>query len=66
MKVARSVLRREKCCKALFLSDKPVVANTGEGQNFTEIPEHMDDHDVSFCEDLLPWSDKLPGKCRKA
>ena len=31
----------------------------------TEIPKHMDDHDVSFCEDLLPWSDKLPAKCRK-
>ena len=31
----------------------------------TQIPEHMDDHDVSFCEDLLPWSDKLPAKCRK-
>ena len=31
----------------------------------TEIPKHMDDHDVSFCEDLLPWSDKLPPECRK-
>ena len=31
----------------------------------TEIPKHMDDHDVSFCEDLLPWSDKLPAECRK-
>lgn len=31
----------------------------------TEIPKHMDDRDVSFCEDLLPWSDKLPAKCRK-
>jgi len=30
-----------------------------------EIPKHMDDHDTSFCEDLLPWSDKLPSKCRK-
>lgn len=30
-----------------------------------EIPKHMDDHDTSFCEDLLPWSDKLPAKCRK-
>ena len=28
--------------------------------------KHMDDYDVSFCEDLLPWSDKLPAKCRKA
>ena len=31
----------------------------------TEIPKHMDDYDVSFCEDLLLWSDKLPVKCRK-
>ena len=31
-----------------------------------EIPKHMDDHDVSFYEDLLPWSDRLPAKCRKS
>ena len=31
----------------------------------TEIPKHMEDHDTSFGEDLLPWSDKLPEKCRK-
>ena len=31
----------------------------------TEIPEHMDDTDLNFCESLLPWSDKLPEKCRK-
>ena len=31
----------------------------------TEIPKHMDDHDASFCEDLLPWSDKLPKECSK-
>lgn len=31
----------------------------------TEIPRHMDDHDTNFCEDLLPWSDKLPANCRK-
>ncbi len=31
-----------------------------------EIPKHMDDHDVSFCENLLPWSDKLPKECKKA
>lgn len=30
-----------------------------------EIPEHMDDRDLSFCEDLLPWSEKLPANCRK-
>lgn len=31
----------------------------------TEIPKHMDDTDLSFCEDLLPWSDALPPECRK-
>lgn len=30
-----------------------------------EIPEHMEDHDMSFCKDLLPWSEKLPAECRK-
>lgn len=33
----------------------------------TEIPKHMDDSsaDMSFLDDLLPWSDKLPAVCRK-
>lgn len=31
----------------------------------TEIPKHLDDKDLSFCEKLLPWSDKLPANCRK-
>ena len=31
----------------------------------TEIPKHMEDHDIDFCKDLLPWSDKLPANCRK-
>lgn len=31
----------------------------------TEIPKHLDDKDLSFCEDLLPWSPKLPAECRK-
>ncbi len=31
----------------------------------TVIPEHMDDKNTEFCEELLPWSDKLPSKCRK-
>lgn len=31
----------------------------------TEIPKHMDDKDLSFCEELLPWSDKLPDNCKK-
>ena len=31
----------------------------------TEIPNHMDDKDLSFLEDLLPWSDQLPANIRK-
>ena len=31
----------------------------------TQIPEHMDDTDHSFLEDLLPWSPKLPEYIRK-
>ena len=31
----------------------------------TEIPKHMDDTNMDFLEDLLPWSDKLPPECRK-
>lgn len=30
-----------------------------------EIPEHMEDADRSFIEDLLPWSEKLPAEIRK-
>ncbi|MEG0836200.1 MAG: IS66 family transposase [Christensenellaceae bacterium] len=31
----------------------------------TEIPKHLDECDRSFCEDLLPWSEKLPANCKK-
>lgn len=31
----------------------------------SEIPEHMEDTDKSFLEDLLPWSEKLPERIRK-
>lgn len=31
----------------------------------TEIPKHMDDTSLSFIDDLLPWSETLPQKCRK-
>lgn len=31
----------------------------------TEIPNHMDDKDLSFLENLLPWSDQLPVNIRK-
>jgi len=31
-----------------------------------EIPQHMDDIDCSFMEDIFPWSEKLPAEIRKA
>lgn len=31
----------------------------------TEIPKHMEYQDADFCEDLLPWSDKLPEERKK-
>ena len=38
------------------------IAETAKANNL----KHMDDQDVSFYEDLLPWSDKLPAKCIKS
>ncbi|WP_312433523.1 transposase domain-containing protein [Lacrimispora sp.] len=32
----------------------------------TEIPKHLDEKANSFCEELLPWSDKLPSHCKKS
>lgn len=29
------------------------------------IPQHMDDTNTAFLEDLLPWPDRLPDECRK-
>jgi len=31
----------------------------------TVIPQHMDETDLAFLDDLLPWSDALPDNCRK-
>ena len=31
----------------------------------TEIPKHMDETNMDFLEDLLPWSEKLPEECHK-
>ena len=31
-----------------------------------EIPKHMDAHDCSFLENLLPWSKTLPAEIRKS
>ena len=31
----------------------------------TEIPKHLEDKSVDFCEKLLPWSKDLPERCKK-
>lgn len=31
----------------------------------TEIPKHMEDTNLDFLNDLLPWSNQLPAECRK-
>ena len=31
----------------------------------TEIPKHMEDTNLNFLDDLLPWSEKLPVECKK-
>ncbi len=31
-----------------------------------EIPKHMDDHNLEFIEELIPWSESLPELCRKS
>ena len=31
----------------------------------TKIPKHMEEKNLSFCEELLPWSPALPERCRK-
>lgn len=31
----------------------------------TEIPKHMDDTDLKFIDNLLPWAEALPEDCRK-
>ena len=30
----------------------------------SEIPKHMDQSDLSFVDNLLPWSESLPDSCK--
>ena len=61
-----------------FYKEKAIVysiAETAKANNLktygyfeyllAEIPEHLEDKDLSFCENLLPWSEELPANCRK-
>ena len=36
-----------------------------ERSQTTEIPKHMEDRNLDFLEDLLPWSEHLPTECKK-
>lgn len=31
----------------------------------TEIPQHMDDRDLRFIDDLLPWSPRVQKECKR-
>ena len=44
---------------------KASAINTFEYFNLllTEIPQHMDDKDLRFLDDLLPWSPKVQKEC---
>ena len=58
---------REICETAGEMAPQSIyLFSVGEETYFlTELPEHMDDTDRSFLDDLLPWSDKLPSNIRK-
>lgn len=52
------------------LADETAKANKLKPYDYfeyllSEIPNHMNDKDLSFLEDLLPWSEQLPKRCRK-
>ena len=44
---------------------KANTLNTFEYFNLllTEIPQHMDDKDLRFIDDLLPWSPRIQKEC---
>ena len=50
---------------SLVETAKANMINTFEYFNLllTEIPEHMDDKDLSFIDDLLPWSPRVQKEC---
>lgn len=50
---------------SLFETAKANNLNTFEYFNLllTEIPKHMDDKDLRFLDDLLPWSTRVQNEC---
>lgn len=50
---------------SLVETAKSNMINTFEYFNLllSEIPQHMDDKDLSFIDDLLPWSPRVQKKC---
>ena len=50
---------------SLVETAKANMINTFEYFNLllTEIPQHMDDKDLRFLDDLLPWSPKVQKEC---
>lgn len=62
---ADNMLNRQSNLLSLVETAKANMVNTFEYFNLllTEIPEHMDDKDLSFIDDLLPWSPRVQKEC---
>lgn len=63
-------IRGAKSSAIIYSIAETAKANNLKPYNYfeyllTELPKHLDETDRSFCEDLLPWSPKLPAECRK-
>jgi hypothetical protein len=63
-------INRAKSSAIIYSIAETAKANNLKPYNYfehllTKIPMHLDEKDWSFCEDLLPWSPKLPSECRK-
>lgn len=59
-----------KASAIIYSIAETVKANNLKPYNYfelllTEIPKHMEDTNLNFLDDLLPWSEKLPAECKK-
>ena len=59
-----------KASAIIYSIAETAKANNLKPQNYfelllTEIPKHMEDTNLNFLDDLLPWSERLPAECRK-
>lgn len=64
-------IRRAKSSAIIYRITETAKANGLKVYNYvehllTEIPKHENDTDLSFLDDLLPWSPNLPEHCRRS